>query len=166
MDNQAIKIELDEIALGIKVLNLTDSLTSIRDKIKDKINTPYAFLNKRGLRLTIDEKSMKLKDIVVGKTMKLKSLKICYKEVEIYLNDQIIFSRSFTAKETLEEIRKVLLNQIKEDFIFFDSFGSLIEKSNESIYHFEDIIIDNKLIRLKSKKIIIQSIIALLSQKK
>ena len=46
MTKQITKIDLDGKILGSKPLLSNDSLSTIREKIKDKVNVPYVFLDK------------------------------------------------------------------------------------------------------------------------
>ena len=64
MKKQIIKIELNGKIIGTKPLILSDNLHSIRDKIKDKINVSYFFINKEGNAINNDiEKDYTLEKI-------------------------------------------------------------------------------------------------------
>ena len=48
MSKQITKIELDGNSLGTNPLITSDTSTSIREKIKERVNVPYIFLDKNG----------------------------------------------------------------------------------------------------------------------
>ena len=48
MQKQIIKILFDDEPIGTKPLLLDDTLLSIREVLKDRVNLPYLFLDKEG----------------------------------------------------------------------------------------------------------------------
>ena len=140
---QIIKFELEGKIVGSKPLFSTDNLVFIREKIKEKINSPYIFLDQdENDILQEDEKDYTLQDIVINeKIVKLKSVdNKNFKGIQVYFNNKILTTINCSKENKLEYLRKIIINQMKEDFIFLDSEENKIDKEDEKDYTIEDII--------------------------
>ena len=150
MSKQIIKIDLNGKRIGTKPLFQEDTLTSIREKIKEKTKTSYFFLDQDENEIsTEDENDYTLKDIVVDKIIKLKSKNDGENVIKINLNDVNILSINENKNSTLCDIRKKLRDKIKEDFLFLDSDGNEISKEDEKDYSIGDCLCEDAL-KLKS----------------
>ena len=152
MSKQITKIELDGKIIGTKPLLMVDNLIIIREKIKQKVDVLYIFLDQEGNNIEQgNEKDYTLKDISLKKIIKLKS----YKDkniksgINIFLNDKSIFYLNCKNENKLNKIRKLIFGKIKVDFIFLDSDGNSIDKEDEKDYSVEDIL-SNEAIKIKS----------------
>jgi len=149
MKKQIIKIELNGKIIGTKPLILSDNLHSIRDKIKDKINVSYFFINKEGNAINNDiEKDYTLEKICEDKLIKIKSEQTNQSGISILLNGKIISNEQFSAAQNLNEIRNILKSRIIGEFIFLDQSDNPVDKNDEADYSLEDIL-DNNSIKLK-----------------
>ena len=150
MTKQITKIELDGKILGSKPLSSNDSLSVIRDKIKDKVNNSYMFLDKDGNTIAIEnENSLTLEQISQNKIIKIKSENDSSSSaVNIVLNGEKICSINCSMSDNLKTIRSNLSNNIKNDFTFLDQDECSITKGDEEEYKVEDILISDS-IKLK-----------------
>ena len=74
MKKEVIRIELNGKIIGSKPLFFNESLKSMRDKLKEKINEEYFFLDKDGNIIDKeDENDYLLKDIEDGKIIRIKN---------------------------------------------------------------------------------------------
>ena len=150
MSKQIIKIDLNGKRIGTKPLFQEDTLTSIREKIKEKTKTSYIFLDQDENEIsTEDENDYTLKDIVVDKIIKLKSTNEGESAIKINLNDVNILSINENKNSTLCDIRNKLRDKIKEDFLFLDADGNEISKEDEKDYSIGDCLCEDVL-KLKS----------------
>ena len=143
MTKQITKIELDGKIIGTKPLLMDDNLFIVREKIKQKVDVSYIFLDQDGNNIEQgNEKDYTLKDISLGKIIKLKSYddKNVKFGINIFLNDKKIFNLVCKIKNKLNKIRKLIFDKIKVDFIFLDSDGNTIDKEDEKDYSVEDIL--------------------------
>ena len=149
MSKQVIKIQLNSKSIGTKPLIINDTLTTIREKIRDRIDKPYLFLDKEGnIIKTEDEGNLKLENIV-----KEKKINIIEDEsqMKIILNDSELCFMKYTPSQKLNEIRNIIMNKINDDFTFLDIDGFEVMKKDECDYEVDDIINDKSL-KLKSLK--------------
>ena len=74
MKKQPTKVELDGKIIFTKPMIKEDNLTSIRELIKDRIESSFVFLDQEGNVIDKnDENDFTLEDIIEGKKIKLKS---------------------------------------------------------------------------------------------
>jgi hypothetical protein len=148
MTKTIVKIFLDEKPIGTKPFQMSDSLASIRQKLKDKIKVLYNFLDKYETQIDIeDENEMALENVINEKIMKLKSKGNDEFYVNIYFNEKNICSVNCTKKDKLNDIRNLIYNKIKKNFGFLDPYGSTLEIDDEKDYMVEDILI-NEIIKI------------------
>ena len=143
MSKQVIKIQLNSKSIGTKPLIINDTLTTIREKIRDRIDKPYLFLDKEGnIIKTEDEGNLKLENIV-----KEKKINIIEDEsqMKIILNDSELCFMKYTPSQKLNEIRNIIMNKINDDFMFLDIDGFEVMKKDECDYEVDDIINDKSL---------------------
>ena len=127
MTKTIVKIFLDEKPIGIKPFLMSDSLTSIRQKLKDKINVSYNFLDQEENQIDKeDENEIALENVINEKIIKLKSKGNDEFYVNIYLNEINICSVNCTKKDKLNDIRNLIYNKIniKKNFVFLDLYGN------------------------------------------
>ena len=137
MSKQIINIQLDGIIIGSKPLILNDSLASIREKINNKVNCPFIFLDKSIKKIIKENESeLKLEDIINEKKIQIESLK---PGINCLLNDKIICSIECSKNKNLVDVRKMINDKIKGDFIFLDSNAKTIDIEDEQDYLIEDI---------------------------
>ena len=75
MSKQIIKILLDDIPIATKPFLSSDTLNIIRQKIKNKINNPFQFLDPDEIPIDVeDENQFPLENIIHGKNIKIKSV--------------------------------------------------------------------------------------------
>ena len=149
MSKIAVKIHLDGNPKGMKPLLLSDTLTSVRTKIMDKVNSSYIFLDGDGLEINRnDENDITLGDIVKDKIIKLKSIGGGQPGINIFLNESEVCSVNCQKSNNLNEVRNQIKDKIKDDFIFIDQDGQPITKTDEGDITVEDILI-NQSIKLK-----------------
>ena len=74
MSKQITKIELDGNSLGTKPLITSDTLTSIREKIKERVNVTYIFLDNNGQPINREkENDFSLESISENKMIRIKA---------------------------------------------------------------------------------------------
>ena len=150
MSKQIIKIDLNGKRIGSKPLFQEDTLTSIREKIKEKTKTSYIFLDQDENEIsTGDENDYTLKDIVVDKIIKLKSTNDEESVIKINLNDVNVCSINENKNSKLYDVRNKLRDKIKENFLFLDSDGNEISKEDEKDYLIGDCL-HEEVLKLKS----------------
>ena len=148
MTKTIVKIFLDEKPIGTKPFQMSDSLASIRQKLKDKIKVLYNFLDQYENQIDIeDENEMALENVINEKIIKLKSKGNDEFYVNIYFNEKNICSVNCTKKDKLNDIRNLIYNKIKKNFVFLDPYGSTLEIDDEKDYMVEDILI-NEIIKI------------------
>ena len=147
MQKQIIKILFDNEPIGTKPLLLEDTLLSIREALKNRVNLPYLFLDKEGKEKKKEiEKDILLKDISENKTLKLKSEKVS--NVNILIGEKKIFSVVCSDIVNLNSIRNAINKKAKGDFNFLDINGFPIDVKDEGDYSVKDILHNNS-IKLK-----------------
>ena len=148
MTKTIVKIFLDEKPIGTKPFQMSESLASIRQKLKDKIKVLYNFLDQYENQIDIeDENEMALENVINEKNIKLKSKGNDEFYVNIYFNEKNICSVNCTKKDKLNDIRNLIYNKIKKNFVFLDPYGSTLEIDDEKDYMVEDILI-NEIIKI------------------
>lgn len=147
MSKQIIRILLDDKPIGTKPFLASESLANIRKKIKDKINNPFQFLDHDENLIDVeDENDYSLENIIHdGKNIKIKS--IFEKENEdkkfllkIFLNNNNICSFNCKKKDKLTNIRELIYNKIKNNFLFLDMDENIVEMNYEEDYEVNDIL--------------------------
>ncbi len=143
MSKQITTIDLDGKKVGTKPLMTNDSLSVVRDKIKEKVKvSSYLFLDNTGSPIQKDdEKDYTVEDISTDKVIKLKSEgNESGSEIYVYLNDSKVCSVNCSTSQNLSEVRSLISSNIKQEFFFLDNTSSKIEKGDENDYTAEDII--------------------------
>lgn len=149
MKKQVTKIELNGKIIGTKPLLNDDTLSSIREKIREKVSVPYQFIDKSGNLISKEnEQHYTLESIIEDKLIKIKSDLSNQAGINILFNNKIIGSDNYDKSKSLEELRSLLKNKINCEFSFLDQSGNYIEKIDETDYSIEDILDDNT-IKLK-----------------
>jgi len=150
MSKQIIKIDLNGKRIGTKPLFQEDTLTCIREKIKEKTKISYIFLDQDENEIsTGDENDYTLKDIVIDKIIRLKSKNDGENAIKVNLDDVNVCSINENKNSTLYDIRDKLLDKLKEDFLFLDSDGNQILKEDEKDYTIGDCLI-GEVLKLKN----------------
>ena len=153
------KINLDGKAIFSKPLVLNEYVDAIRNLIKDRISSSFIFLDQDGNAIDkSDENGFKLEDIVKEKVIKLKSegsnsnnpSETQGSNINVFEGNKKLCSVNCNNSMKLDQTRKAINNNIKDDFIFLDSEGNAIDKSDEKDFSIEDILI-NDVIKLKIK---------------
>ena len=156
MTKIATKVELNDKIIFTKPLNKEDKLITIRELIKDRIDSSFFFLDQEGNPIDKkDENDFKLEDIVNGKIMKLKSEgggsdNNLSEGIKVFLGDKNFCSIDCEKTENLSKARQLIKDKCKEDFIFLDSEGNNTEQEDEKDLAIEDILI-NEIIKIKLK---------------
>ena len=148
------KIELDGKIIGSKPLSSNDTVSSIRDKIKEKTKgINYKFLDNDGNDIEAsDENDYTLQDIINEKKIKIVSIEgEDSAQIKIYLNNELKFSKNISSNSYLNEVRKILENDLPKNFAFLDQDECEIEKQDEKDYSVQDILNDES-IKLKCDK--------------
>ena len=150
------KIDLDGKIIGSKPLLSDETLSSVRTKLKEKTkNINYQFLDQEGNEVEIgDENDYKLSDIINGKKIKIIAVENG-ESIQIFVNNKEFCSKNLNEMLNLNEVRNILKNDIKQDFIFLDSDSCDIEKEDEKDFSLKNILNDQA-IYLKCDKIIDQ----------
>lgn len=154
MTKLATKVELDGKIIFTKPISKEDNLVSIRELIKERIDSSFIFLDQEGNAIDKnDEKDFKLEDIVDGKIMRLKSGgggKSDNNSLKVLLGDKNFCSINCNKTENVSKARQLIKNKCKEDFIFLDSEGNNIEQEDEKDLVIGDILI-NGVVKIKLK---------------
>ena len=146
MSKKIIKIDLEGTIIDSKPLFLNDSLTIVRDKIKEKAKIPFLFLDQEGNDVSKDdENDYSLTDIIVGNIIKIKPSKINESKIKVILNKNLVSDIKCEKDLSLKDLRKLILNIVKEEFIFLDMDGNKVEKEDEQDYKIEDILVNESI---------------------
>lgn len=143
MSKTITKIEFNGTIIGSKPLLSDESLSSVRNKIKEKTkNINYQFLDLEENIIEVqDEDDYKLSDIINDKKIKIVASENEDEEsIKIFINNKEFGSRNIPQMNSLNEARKYLQNEINQDFIFLDADGCDIEKEDEKDYSIKDIL--------------------------
>lgn len=146
MSKVIAKIEFEGKIIGSKPLLFDDNLTSVRAKIKEKTkDINFQFLDNDGNAIEFqDENDYKLNDIINDKKFKIISSGN-QELIKVFVNDKEFCSKNLSPNQNLLDIRNILKNEIKQDFIFLDSEGCDIEKQDEKDYMLKDILNEQKI---------------------
>ncbi len=147
---EIIKVELNGKNICQKPLNVSDTLKSIREKLKTKIGNAF-FLDTDSNQIDIeDESNFTLKDILFdSKILKCKSgEESSDNEIKICLDGKNVTSKKCSKSEKLSNFRKLIENEIK-DFLFLDEDGNEIDKEDEESFVIENIV-KNEIINIKN----------------
>jgi len=137
---------LDDIPIGTKPFLSSDTLNIIRQKIKNKINNPFQFLDPDEIPIDVeDENQFPLENIIHdGNNIKIKSVEKENEDKEfllkIFLNNKNIYSFKCRKKDKLTNIREPIYNKIKNNFLFLDMYESTVEMNDEQHYVVNDIL--------------------------
>ena len=135
-----MKIYLDEKPIVTKPFKMSDNLTFIRQKLKEKIKVSYIFLDQENNEVdNNDENEMVLENIINEKKLKLKSIgnDEC---LNIYFNEKKICSLNCSKKDKLNYIRNLIHKKIQKNFVFLDQEGIAVEIGDEEELTAEDIL--------------------------
>ena len=156
MDKKVLKFELNGKILFSKPFQTNDKLIFLREKIIEKMKNSFNFLDRGSNPVNIeDENNFIIDDILDGQIVKLKSIEdFSSKEfkLNIFLSDKKICSMNLDKDIQLNQLRKLIKNEVEGKFKFLDIEGNDIEEIEE-----KDFIIDNILNNgdIKIKKIVI-----------
>ena len=143
MVKQITNIEVNGKIIGSKPLQMEDNLISIKEKIKNKVNSPFIFLDKSGKTIAKEnEDSLKLEDIIFEQKIKLKLLE---SGIKIFLNNKNVCSVECPTDKSLDYLRKMLNDKIKENFLFLDTNLNEIDLDDENDYLIKNIIKVNEI---------------------
>ena len=143
MVKQITNIEVNGKIIGSKPLQMEDNLISIKEKIKNKVNSPFIFLDKSGKTIAKEnEDSLKLEDIIFEQKIKLKLLE---SGIKIFLNNKNVCSVECPTDKSLDYLRKMLNDKIKENFLFLDINLNEIDLDDENDYLIQNIIKVNEI---------------------
>ena len=149
-DSIIIRIELNEKIICQKKLDISSSLSSIREKIKDKIGRA-SFLDTDGNIIDInDENDFTLSEIISDNILKVKDLKSTNDSgIIIFLDNSKFCSINIGEEETLAKLRSFLNDKIQNDFEFIDTDGNPIGKEEEDEFTIKEQLKDD-IIKIKS----------------
>ena len=156
MKKQPTKVELDGKIIFTKPMFKEDNLLSIRESIKDRIETSFIFLDQEGNPIDKnDENDFTLEDIIEGKKIKLKSEEgeggnNSKNNIKVFLGDKNFCSINCDKIDNLNKARKLIKDKCKEDFFFLDTEENIIEPTDENDFTIDDILI-NEVIKIKLK---------------
>ena len=80
-----------------------------------------------------DENDYSLTDIIVGNIIKIKPSKINESKIKVILNENLVSDIKCEKDLSLEDLRKLILNIVKEEFIFLDMDGNEVENKMNKI---------------------------------
>ena len=135
-----MKIYLDEKPIVTKPFKMSDNLTFIRQKLKEKIKVSYIFLDQENNEVdNDDENEMLLENIINEKKIKLKSIgnDEC---LNIYFNEKKICSLNCSKKDKLNYIRNLIHKKIQKNFVFLDQEENEVEIDDEEELTAKDIL--------------------------
>ena len=127
MDKIPVSIILDGKPIYSKPLLLDETLATLRETIKQRIDMPYNFIDLYDNPLKKEnENSILLRNIINENCINLKSIndinEICLK---IILNGKKFLSFNCSKKDNLNNIRSVINKKIQINFIFLDDEENL-----------------------------------------
>ena len=167
LENNKIEEQIEKIYIKIgkdikpkiaKKFKLSEHLNILRENLKKELPFRFKFLD-NGIPLDENEESKwTLDDIIVTEN----EYKILYihkceegnisqkeiKSIKFYdISNNLLFKQKLDISQNLEEVRDIICNEIKEDFIFMKKKVE-INEDEESDYLLKDIIIDD-IVKLK-----------------
>ena len=159
MSKTVCKFELDGKIQFAKPFILTESINSIRGIIKDRITSPFVFLDSHNKVIAKeDEANLKLEDIIDEKIIKLQTEGANQDVLIINISDdnEKLFSININIKIRLNQARKLINKNLHNDFIFLDLNHNNIDNNDENDFYIENILKDDtikiKLIKLEKPK--------------
>lgn len=145
----SVKIELNNEILCSKKFELNENLDSIREKLKSKIGNSK-FLEKGENPIEFeDEKDFSLEEVIKDNKLILKNEEQNDSGVKIMVNNQVIAHKNCTLEENLQNLRNLLLNDIKSEFTFLDKEGIQIDVEDEKEFTIKELL-SNGCIKIKS----------------
>ena len=150
---EKVEVELNGENVYSIPSKLDDNLILIREKLKANFGDVF-FLDLDGNQVDKeDENELTLKDILLDSNkIKIQSKEIkenSENNIEIVLNGENVSSKNYDKSQNLSDLRKLLENEIKDNFLFLDEDENEIAKDDEEGFKLEDII-KNNTIKLKS----------------
>jgi len=150
---EKVEVELNGENVYSISSKLDDNLILIREKLKANFGDVF-FLDLDGNQVDKeDENELTLKDILLDSNkIKIQSKEIkenSENNIEIVLNGENVSSKNYDKSQNLSDLRKLLENEIKDNFLFLDEDENEIAKDDEEGFKLEDII-KNNTIKLKS----------------
>jgi len=156
MDKKVLKFELNGKILFSKPFQTNDKLIFLREKIIEKMKNSFNFLDRGSNPVNIeDENNFIIDDILDGQVVKLKSIEdFSSKEfkLNIFLSDKKICSMNLDKDIQLNQLRKLIKNEVEGKFKFLDIEGNDIEEIEEKDFIIDDILNNGD---IKIKKIVI-----------
>ena len=158
MGRKVIKFNINGEIKFSKPFQTEDNLISIREKIKERFNCSFQFIDHENNPVDCnDENDFTAEDILDGQIIKLKSTEDTSSnsnkiELSILVNDQKKCSKSLEKEMKLDKCREVINKEIKGTFVFLDKDGNKVEEEDEKDFIIEDIL-NNGEIKLKQDTI-------------
>lgn len=158
MGRKLIKFNLNGEVKFSKPFQTEDNLLSIREKIKERFNCSFQFIDHENNPVDCnDENDFTAEDILDGQIIKLKSTEDANSnsnktQLNISVNDQKICSKSLEKEMSLDKCREMINKEIKGNFKFLDKDGNFVDEEDEKEFIIEDIL-NNGEIKLKQDTI-------------
>ena len=134
MGRKVMKFNLNGEIQFSKPFLTEDKLVSIREKIKERIDYPFQFIDHDNNLVDFnDENDFTAEDILDGQIIKLKSTGTTSSnsskmQINIIVNDQKICAMSLEKEMHLNESRELINKTIKGKFVFFFFYEKKIEE--------------------------------------
>ena len=145
----AVKIELNKEILCTKKFFLDEKLDSVREKLKSKIGNSI-FLEKGESPIDLeDEKDFTLEEVIKDNHLILKNGEQNDSGVKIMVNNQVIGSKNCSLEDNLKNLRNLLKNDIKSDFLFLDKEETEIDVDGEEDFTIKEIL-NSGFVKIKS----------------
>ena len=137
---------VDQLKFCKKLLNM-ENLSQVRKIISSKIEVEFVFLFETVIIDKNEEESIKLYEILDEQKVYLLSTENNDKiQIDIYINDELNFSKKLNINKELSKIRKQLNKKIQEEFQFILKNKLKLDIEDESDYYLKELLIDkNKL---------------------
>ena len=144
MSKQIIRVVLNGKPICTKPFLMNESLSSIREKIKEKVKTDFSYLDSDGNPIEKgDENEFTLENICSQKQINIKSIE---EGIKVFLNDVFAFSIDIQETFNLNEARSIIKQKIKDDFTFLDLDKNKVDINDEKDYEIKDILNQDKII--------------------
>lgn len=118
---QAIKIILDDNSKGRISLDMKLNLKSIRNSVQDKVKENFIFLDIEKNDINPEnENNLTVEEITKDKMIYLKKVENETTKIKIMLQNNEICTINYSETQKVSELRNILKDKIKEDFIFLD----------------------------------------------
>ena len=138
-----VKIFVNNKDLCTKKLNLKDTLSEIRKKIKYENKTNVLFMNENSPINYEDENDFTLEDIIQNKNLYLKG-----EVLKLYCDNNFIIDIDMAKEESLKKLIEKYSKNFPEDFDFLDNEERTIKKEdaiNDDEILIEDILNENRI---------------------